>query len=107
MKHLLIPDVQLRPGDNLEFLRCIGNYIVAKKPDKIIQIGDFVDMPSLSSYDVGKKSFEGRRYKDDIQIGIDGMNSLLGPLKEYNSKQKQNKGNRRRRDRVFCHRGFL
>ena len=60
MKHLIIPDCQVKDGVPLEYLEWIGHYIVEKKPDVIINIGDFADMPSLSSYDVGKKSFEGR-----------------------------------------------
>ena len=47
-------------------------------------------MPSLSSYDVGKKSFEGRRYLDDIKAGNDAMDLLLKPLNEYNEKQRKN-----------------
>ena len=67
MKHLIIPDTQVKRDVDLSYLEWIGKYIVDKKPDVIVQIGDFADMPSLSSYDVGKKSFEGRRYKDDIE----------------------------------------
>jgi hypothetical protein len=48
-------------------------------------------MPSLSSYDVGKKSFEGRRYKADVEAAHEAMNALLGPLREFNAKAKKNK----------------
>lgn len=81
---LLIPDVHCRPGSDLSYLRHIGQLAVEKKPDIILQIGDFADMPSLSSYDVGKKAFEGRRYISDIASAIEGMEYLLGPIKEYN-----------------------
>lgn len=84
-KHVVIPDVQIRPGDSTDFLRRIGQYIVEKKPDVVVCIGDFADMPSLSSYDVGKKSFEGRRYKADIEAAHAGMEALLGPITEYNA----------------------
>lgn len=87
-RHLVLPDVQIRPGDNLDFLTAIGNYLVDKKPDVIINIGDFADMPSLSSYDQGKKSFEGRRYVTDIDAAQKGMEALLGPLEDYNRKQR-------------------
>jgi hypothetical protein len=83
-KHLVIPDVQVKPGQDFAFLRHVGEYIVEKKPDTIICIGDFADMPSLSSYDVGKKSFEGRRYKSDIQASIEAMQTLLAPLTLFN-----------------------
>lgn len=81
-KIAVIPDVQIRPGDDLKFLTNIGNYLVEKEPDVIVQIGDFADMPSLSSYDIGKKSFEGRRYRSDIDASKAAMEALLQPLKE-------------------------
>lgn len=89
-KHLVIPDCQTKPGVPLDHLDWLGQYIVEKKPDVIIQLGDFADMESLCSYDVGKKSFEGRRYKADIDIVQEGMRRLLGPLKEFNIKAQQN-----------------
>lgn len=91
MKHLIIPDCQLRSGDSLNFLKNIGEYLVEKKPDRVVCLGDFADMPSLSSYDVGKKAFEGRRYTNDIQIAHAGMEALLGPLKEYNKRMRRTK----------------
>ena len=62
-----------------------------KKPEKIICLGDFADMPSLSSYDVGKKVFEGRRYTKDIGAAKDAMSAFLGPIREFNNKAKRNK----------------
>lgn len=89
-RHVVIPDVQIRPGDDTKFLTAIGNYIVEKKPDVVINIGDFADMSSLSSYDVGTKAFEGRRYKADIEASKSAMADLLRPLYEYNAKAKRN-----------------
>lgn len=89
-KHLVIPDCQIRPGDDLSYLRKLGQYIVEKQPDTIVCIGDFADMPSLSSYDVGKKSFEGRRYKADVGATKDAMDALLSPLREYNENAAKN-----------------
>ena len=96
MKHLLIPDVQAKEGVPMEHLGWLGQFIVDEQPDVIVCIGDFADMPSLSSYDKGKKSFEGRRYKKDIAAAKLAMDTLLAPLREYNShmkavKQKQYK----------------
>jgi len=91
IKHLVIPDTQIRPEDNLDYLRHIGNYIVTKQPDKVICLGDWADMPSLSSYDVGKKSFEGRRYRADVEAAIEGQRVLWGPLEEFNTKARRNK----------------
>lgn len=91
IKHLVIPDTQLREQDDTAYLTAVGNYIVAKKPDVVVCLGDFADMPSLSSYDVGKKSFEGRRYKADIQAAHRGMEALLAPVKAHNAKMRRTK----------------
>jgi len=85
-KHLVIGDTQVKPGISLSYLTWIGKYIVDKQPDVIVMIGDFADMPSLSSYDVGKKSFEGRTYKADIKAANKGMDALLTPMKELNKR---------------------
>lgn len=90
MKILVIPDCQVKPGHSTDYLRSIGKFIVDKKPDVIVQIGDFADMESLSSYDVGKKSFEGRRYLADIDAANAAMRALLNPIDEYNAKQRKN-----------------
>jgi len=90
LKHFVIPDVQAKPGTDFSFLTRIGNYIVDKQPDKLICLGDFADMASLSSYDVGKKSFEGRRYLKDIEASNEAMTALLSPLWDYNARQRKN-----------------
>lgn len=87
-RHLFIPDAQVKEGVDISHIKYLGQYIVDKKPEVIICIGDFWDMPSLSSYDKGKKSFEGRRYKKDIKAGNDAMKLLLAPMKAYNEKQR-------------------
>jgi hypothetical protein len=88
---LILPDVQSKPGIDFSFLRRIGTYMVEKKPDIVVCIGDFADMPSLSSYDRGKKSFEGRRYKRDIEAAQFAMQAFLGPLNEYNAMRRKNR----------------
>jgi len=91
IKHLVIPDVQAKPGHDFTYLTNIGKYLVEKKPDKVICLGDFADMPSLSSYDVGKKSFEGKRYVKDIDASHEAMKALLTPLWDFNERVRRNK----------------
>lgn len=91
IKHCIIPDVQAKSGQDFNFLSRIGKYIVEKKPDVIINLGDFADMESLSSYDQGKKSFEGRRYTKDIDAARQAMETLLKPLHDYNANAKSQK----------------
>lgn len=43
------------------------------------------------SYDKGKKSFEGRRYKKDIESVHEGMRTLLRPLYRYNDTHSRHK----------------
>lgn len=78
---IVIPDTQCKPDQSTEYLRCIGEYIAVKRPDVIVHLGDHADMPSLSSYDKGKKSAEGKRVVRDIQAAISGMNAMLEPVK--------------------------
>ena len=80
---LVIPDSQIRPGDSYEFLSWIGQYAVDMQPDIIVHLGDFADMPSLSSHDkAGSKSMEGMRYKEDVNAAIFAMKVLLEPIKQ-------------------------
>ena len=87
--HLIIPDTQVKPDVPLDHLEWIGRYIVDYKPDVVVHLGDHADMPSLSKYDEGKRSFEGRRYISDIDAAIRGMKTLLGPMEWFNHKQSQ------------------
>lgn len=66
----------------------IGQYIVDKYAGRsdvrIIHLGDHWDMSSLSSYDKGKMSMEGRRVHDDIEAGNEGIRILNAPIDRYN-----------------------
>ncbi len=90
-RHLVIPDTQVKPNQPVEHLRWAGLYAAEKKPDVIIHIGDHWDMPSLSNWDVGKRSFEGRRYKDDIKAGLDAMEVFLEPIRAEQKRLISNK----------------
>jgi hypothetical protein len=85
LKILVLPDVQAKPDNDFSFLTAIGNYIIAKKPDVIVNLGDFADMESLSMHEgSGTKGMEGKRYKKDIWAAREAMDALLTPLYEYN-----------------------
>lgn len=92
MRILVIPDAQVKEGVPLEHLSWAGEAICEYRPDVIVNIGDFADMPSLSSHDVkGSKYFEGLRYTKDIEVTKEAMKMLLAPLRSLQAKQKQNK----------------
>ena len=48
-------------------------------------------MPSLSSYDVGKKSFEGRRYVKDIEAGNMAMEAFMYPIRQEQRRLREGK----------------
>lgn len=83
-KHFVIPDTQCRTGIPLNHLTAAGNYIVEKKPEVIIHLGDHWDMHSLSQYDKGTAKGENADYQKDVDVGIKGMELLLKPLQDYN-----------------------
>lgn len=92
MRILVIPDCQIKEGVPTEHLSWAGQAIVDYKPDVVVNMGDFADMPSLSSHDkAGSKYFEGLRYKKDVEVAVEAMKVLLAPLRERQTLQKKNK----------------
>jgi hypothetical protein len=75
--HVFIPDTQVKPGVPTVHLEWIGSYIAdsfENRDDvKLIIAGDWWDMPSLSSYDVGTARLEGVRVAEDILAGNDAF----------------------------------
>jgi hypothetical protein len=89
---LCIPDAQVKPGVPLQHLDWAGKAICDYRPDVVVNLGDFADMPSLSSHDkAGSKYFEGKRYRDDVEVTKEAMRILLNPLKTLQAQQKKNK----------------
>lgn len=87
-RHMVLPDTQVRRGVRTDHLEAAGNYAVAKRPDTIIHLGDFADMPSLSTHqDKGSIEYEGKRYSDDIKAAHRAMTRFMKPIwaaKDYN-----------------------
>lgn len=82
-RHLIIPDTQVKPFEDLDHLTWVGRAIADLRPDVVVHLGDHWDMGSLSSYDKpGSKSKEGARYIDDIQAGNIGMEMLTAPWRD-------------------------
>jgi hypothetical protein len=85
--HIVIPDTQNKYGAPTAHLEWAGHYIGEKfvgRPNvKLIQLMDWYDMPSLSSYDrKGGTLMEGRRYKTDVKYGNDAWDTFHGALQE-------------------------
>ena len=85
--HLVVPDSHAHPEFNNDRYIWLGKLIADVKPDVVVDIGDWFDMSSLCSYDRGKKSFEGRSYKKDIDAGLDAQAKMFEPI--WRTKKKR------------------
>lgn len=88
--HLVIPDAHAKPRTNLDRFNWLGELIMDVKPDKIICLGDFADMESLCSYDRGKKDYNARNYKKDVEAALEAQERMLRPMEEYNERAAKN-----------------
>lgn len=84
--HLIIPDSHAHPDYHNRRYSWLGNLVADIKPDVVINMGDWADMPSLCSYDFGKKSYEGRRYKLDVESALEAQELFRKPLREAKKK---------------------
>lgn len=101
-KLLVIPDAHAHPEYDNDRFTWLGRYVMDTRPEVIVCLGDWADMPSLSSYDKGTRGFEGRRYRKDIDAAIDAMNKFLAPMKAYNNRRAKNKKNQYKPRMVMC-----
>ena len=99
--HLVIGDPHCNPKASNDRFLWAGKLARDLKPDTIICMGDFSSMDSLSSYDKGKKSFEGRRYKKDIDHAHDALEKFNKGLNGRRSRKVMLLGNHEDRiDRI-------
>lgn len=106
-KDAMIPDLQIKPGHPTDHLYWLGKYVGKGEPDTIIQIGDLWDMPSLSFYDRGKLSFEGRRYNLDCEAGNLGLAEFDRGLQDGSDEFGGNLTRRRNKKKLWTPRKIL
>ena len=84
---LVIGDAHADPRFSNERFSALGNYIIATKPDNIVQIGDFGNLDSISFHNKGKPLIsEGMRLSDDLASMQDAFNRIVHPMDEENKK---------------------
>lgn len=88
MRLLIIGDPHAHPDYSNERFGWLGQYICQVRPDTIVCMGDFADMASLSSYDKGKGTAEGRRVKKDLEAAEDALKKLEAPIATFNQKRR-------------------
>ncbi len=79
--HLIIPDPHAHPNHHNDRADWLGQLILDLKPDVVVNLGDMWDMPSMASYDKGKKSFQGRTFKADIDAGLEFDDRMWAPIR--------------------------
>ena len=100
----VIGDLQVKQGIDLDYIHHIGAYIAKKQPDIIVQIGDWFDNASLSSYDRGQLSAEGKRLSADIVAGNEAIKilaSYIDSVPNYNPRKVVTLGNHEDRIQRF------
>lgn len=80
--HLVIPDPHALPGQSNARADLLGKLICDVKPDVVVNLGDQWDMPSLRGADRGTRTFEGRRIREDIEVGKDFSERMWAPVKK-------------------------
>jgi len=84
--HLIIPDTHTHPKFHNKRADWLASLIIDLRPDVVIHMGDGPDMPSLCSYDRGKKGFQGRTYKADVESWLDFQDRMWAPVKQRKKK---------------------
>src|SRR5690606_25191167 len=91
-RHIVIPDCQVRPGVPIDHMDWAGRAIVEYKPDVVVIIGDFWDLPSLSMHDApGSREAEGRNVRSDIDAGNEAFERLVAPMRKEMARLVSNK----------------
>ena len=78
---LVIGDAHDEPGRDQSRFEALGNFIVANRPDNIVQIGDWGSYESISFHNRGRPLLqEGKRLVDDITSARDAYAKAFVPL---------------------------
>lgn len=83
---LVVPDIHCTPGVDNERADYLAKLTNELQPDIVINIGDQWDFSSLSSYDKGRRSFQGRSYKADLDVGLEFSERWWDPVKARKKK---------------------
>ena len=86
--HLVLPDAHYRPGDSVERAYWAAQVACEVHADYCIDLGDHFSMESLSSYDRGRGDFGSRRYRDDVEVGLEAREAFRRGLADYNRNRR-------------------
>jgi len=88
VKTLVIGDSHASPGHDNNRFEALGNFIIANRPENIVQIGDWGTYDSVSSHNRGNPRVqEGKRLSDDLDVAKDAYAKMMKPINAYNKTQ--------------------
>jgi len=78
---LVVGDCHIDEDQDLSRFDLLGKLILDERPTHIVLMGDFLTLNCLSAWDMDKrKTMEGKRYKTEIDAGLDAMQRMLTPI---------------------------
>lgn len=83
---LIVPDQHAHYQHNNDRADYLAKLTIDISPDIVVNLGDAADMPSLSSYDKGTRSFQGRSYRQDIDAHLEFQSRWWDPVKARKKK---------------------
>lgn len=83
---LVVPDQHAHYRQNNDRADYLAGLTIDLKPDVVINMGDAADMPSLSEYDKGKRSYVGKSYKQDIEAHLEFQERWWEPVRATKKK---------------------
>lgn len=90
MRTLIIPDSHADSSVPNTRYHALGEYIAFTKPDVVVELGDFADIPALCSYDYGSGAHEGKRLKQDLSAAQEARGLLTLPIQREMKKSVEN-----------------
>lgn len=94
-RYFIVPDTQIAPGRQTIHVTWAARAIVDYKPDVVVMLGDWWDMPSLSTHDApGSRQAEGRNVKSDIDAGNEAFALFNAPIQAEIDRLVRNKRKR-------------
>jgi len=83
---LIVPDSHATPEAGNERADYLAKLTIDLQPDIVVNLGDQWDLSSLSSYDKGTRSFQGRSYRADVEAGREFSSRWWDPVKSRKKK---------------------
>jgi predicted phosphodiesterase len=99
---LVVGDCHIDDDQDHSRFDLLGKLIIDEMPTHIILMGDFLTLNCLSAWDMDKrKTMEGRRYKTEIDAGLDALQRMLTPIDFYNVTRREQKKAQYKPEMVF------